>query len=409
MMAARVSSAGLAFVYYTDSGIAWRIGLHDHDAARAHIEREYEWEVHLARQDYEDAIYQADDPNNSDWDRHEMRLAAQERLDDDLQAAEDRRIERLDHLYPHRRWHDFYRYPNLLFVGWRGPCHFIELDIGLGGLDISWCSFLDPYPGCTYPAPFGWGWGGRHPYRDFVHDRDAYRNHFLAERPQPGIDAAYRQANELTFARHRIALGRPVASDPPFVRNHPRPNVSMRGLSRRGNPAFGAPGRPRQPANGRRGRVNNSRPQTAQARGRQVVRQNRSGFRPPQARPRTPVRQNRPGARPQQSRPRMPIRQNRPGARPPQSRPRMPIRQNRPGARPPQSRPRMPIRQNRPPTRPQMQSRGRSAPPRSSGHASPPRNRGGGGGGNHGGGGGRGNHGGGGGHGGPRRGHGGGN
>jgi len=211
------SSADQFYILYCDSGIAWRIGLHDRENERRQIELDYAQDVLNAKDDYNAAV---DYANRSD-DQQDLLNAASQRLQDDLQAAEDRRISRLDNLYPNR-WRDIGNYPDLILVGYGGPCHFAAIDIEGGG--ISWLSFFLPYPGYSKPCLFGWQYGQRHQFGDVRVARNNYRLRFDANQrihPQTPADLAFHNANRFVQSRHRSDQGHTVSGDVNFMsRNH---------------------------------------------------------------------------------------------------------------------------------------------------------------------------------------------
>lgn len=214
------ASASTIFVLYTDSGVGWVIGMHDHEMQRAQIEADYAHDVAVAKDDYNAAVDAANYADATPEARQELMLAAEHRLEDDLQAAEDRRIALLDSIYPHR-WRDFSHYPELVFVGYSGPCHFCQIDIEEG--DIVWGAFWQPYPGFMGSCPFGWRWGEHHQFTEFAPARAAYRARFLAgkgARPRSAADVVFRTANRWVQTHHRSDTGHPQRGDINFLSQH---------------------------------------------------------------------------------------------------------------------------------------------------------------------------------------------
>jgi len=208
------------FVLYCDSGIGWRIGQHDREVERRQIELNYAQDVLNAKDDYNAAV----DAANQSNDQQEMLLAASQRLQNDLQAAEDRRIAALDSLYPNR-WNEIGNYPDLILVGYGGPCHFCSLDIEGGA--IAWLSFLLPYPGYSRPCLFGWQYGARHQFGELRTARAAYRSRYDANlrlHPRTPADLAFHNANRFVQTRNRSNQGHPQNGDVTFMsNNHLRP------------------------------------------------------------------------------------------------------------------------------------------------------------------------------------------
>ena len=219
IVAPSTARAQQMFILYDDSGIAWRIGQHDHENERRQIELDYAQDVLNAKDDYNAAV----DAANQSNDQQDMLLAASQRLQNDLQAAEDRRISRLDGLYPNR-WNDLNNYPDLILVGYGGPCHFCAIDIV--GNSIGWLSFFLPYPGYSKPCLFGWQYGQRHQFGDVRIARTAYRSRFEANlrlHPSTPADLAFHNANRFVQTRHRSDQGHTQADDVKFMSNNHLP------------------------------------------------------------------------------------------------------------------------------------------------------------------------------------------
>ena len=212
-----VARAEQFFVLYSDSGIGWRIGQHDREMERRQVELNYAQDVLNAKDDYNAAV----DAANQGNDQQEMLLAASQRLQSDLQAAEDRRIAAMDALYP-TRWDEISNYPDLILVGYGGPYHFCSLDIEGGAL--AWLSYFLPYPGYSKPCLFGWNYGARHQFGDVRIARANYRTRYEANlrlHPSTPADLAFHNANRFVQTKNRSNQGHTQSGDVTFMsKNH---------------------------------------------------------------------------------------------------------------------------------------------------------------------------------------------
>lgn len=208
------------FIVYCDSGIAWRVGEHDHEFERARIEQNYAIDVQNAKDRYSNAVNAINSSGISGGEYTDEMNYANQQLQNDLQAATDRRIASYDAIYPHR-WDEFGNYPEFVLVGYSGPCHFCSLY--LSGGTISWFSFLLPYPGYNKPCLFGWHWGDHHGFREIQPARAAFRANTerrLGVKSRNAVDLAFHNANRFVQTRHRSDLGRTQNDDVKFLSDH---------------------------------------------------------------------------------------------------------------------------------------------------------------------------------------------
>ncbi len=213
------------YIVYSDSGIAWRIGFHDHESQRAIIEQQYAIDIQNAKNRYANAVDDINRSGISGPDYTDEMNVANQQLQDDLLVASNRRIDAYDSIYPNR-WNDFGRYPDFVLVGYTGPCRFCA--VNMVGLTLDWFSFLLPYPGYNKPCLFGWHWGDRHRWQDIQPARAAFRANTerRLHRNQSAVDIAFHNANRFVQTRHRSENGRTQNDDVKFMSDHHVPPPS---------------------------------------------------------------------------------------------------------------------------------------------------------------------------------------